>query len=193
MILAFHFELKHVPGKVHGPDGLSWQPPQLDDESGSEDEEDFNDWINNVYGFVHMIKNLVPAPKSTQYHYTLAGEIAMQTYDMDEPLITELNYNLMLCNAAAVLVDKHLEMVHCSDQAAMIRMLTIFLFPSFPSPIPTSVYLCTISSYACHRYLLLLTQMCTTHPMSHRTLLTHMYLSTSFHDSLSRLATFVLT
>ena len=85
-----------------------------------------------------MIDNLVPAPKSTQYHYTLAGEIAMQTYDMDEPLIMELNYNLMLCNAAAVLVDKHLEMVHCSDQAAMIRMLTIFLFPSFPSPIPHS-------------------------------------------------------
>ena len=31
---------------------------------------------------------------------------------MDELLIMELNYNLMLCNAAAVLVDKHLEMVH---------------------------------------------------------------------------------
>jgi len=26
-ILTFHFELQHIPGKIHGPDGLSHRPP----------------------------------------------------------------------------------------------------------------------------------------------------------------------
>ena len=36
-IMVFHFELRHVPGKVHGPDGLSRQPPQPDDDSDNEE------------------------------------------------------------------------------------------------------------------------------------------------------------
>ena len=58
-ILTFHFELQHIPGKHHGPDGLSRRPPQPDDDSDeeedSEDKEEFKDWIDNLYGFTHMI------------------------------------------------------------------------------------------------------------------------------------------
>ncbi len=63
-ILTFHFELQHVPGKHHGPDGLSWRPIQPEDDSDDEAEqeaEDFEDWIDNLYGFMHMVNSPVPA------------------------------------------------------------------------------------------------------------------------------------
>ncbi len=63
-ILTFHFELQHVPGKHHGPDSLSRRPIQLEDDSDDEAEqeaEDFEDWIDNLYGFMHMVNSPVPA------------------------------------------------------------------------------------------------------------------------------------
>src|SRR5277367_3852779 len=54
----FHFELVHVPGTHHGPDGLSRRRPQPGDVP--EPEDDFEDWIDNVNGFIHMIN---PRPK----------------------------------------------------------------------------------------------------------------------------------
>jgi len=52
-ILLFNFTLKHVPGATHGSDGLSQQPAQPDDEPNPPD--DFEDWIDKSYGFMHMI------------------------------------------------------------------------------------------------------------------------------------------
>ena len=43
-ILTFHFDLVHVPGTMHGPDGLSQRRPQPGDEP--EPEDDFDNWIN---------------------------------------------------------------------------------------------------------------------------------------------------
>jgi len=62
-ILMFHFELVHVPGTHHGPDGLSRRRPQPGDED--EPDDDFEDWIDNVHGFIHMIN---PLPR---FHSTL--------------------------------------------------------------------------------------------------------------------------
>jgi hypothetical protein len=55
-ILMFHFTLVHVPGAHHGPDGLSRRRPQPGDEQ--EPEDDFEDWIDKVNGFIHMINPL---------------------------------------------------------------------------------------------------------------------------------------
>src|SRR5271168_5438147 len=55
----FHFELVHVPGTHHGPDGLSRRRPQPGDEE--EPEDDFDDWVDNVNGFIHMVN---PLPKN---------------------------------------------------------------------------------------------------------------------------------
>jgi hypothetical protein len=55
-ILMFHFELVHVPGTHHGPDGLSRRRPQPGDEE--EPEDDFDDWVDQVNGFVHFINPL---------------------------------------------------------------------------------------------------------------------------------------
>ena len=52
-ILMFHFTLVHVPGERHGPDGLSRRRPQPGDKE--EPEDDFEDWIDNVNGFMHII------------------------------------------------------------------------------------------------------------------------------------------
>ena len=52
-ILLFDFTLKHVPGATHGPNGLSRWPAQPDDEPNPPD--DFKDWIDKSYGFMHMI------------------------------------------------------------------------------------------------------------------------------------------
>src|SRR6202522_4517782 len=61
-ILMLHFILVHVPGTHHGPDGLSRRRPQLGDEE--EPEDYFEDWIDNVNGFIHII-NLLPKNFST--------------------------------------------------------------------------------------------------------------------------------
>ena len=52
-ILMFHFTLVHVPGSFHGPDGLSRRRTQPGDLP--EPEDDFDDWIDQVHGFLHMI------------------------------------------------------------------------------------------------------------------------------------------
>ena len=57
-ILMFHFDLVHVPGSFHGPDGLSRRKPQPGDTL--EDDDDFDDWIDQVHGFPHMILPTVP-------------------------------------------------------------------------------------------------------------------------------------
>lgn len=52
-ILMFHFTLVHVPGTHHGPDGLSRRRPQPGDEE--EPDDDFDDWIDQVNGFLHFV------------------------------------------------------------------------------------------------------------------------------------------
>jgi hypothetical protein len=53
-ILTFHFDLIHVPGSRHGPDGLSRRPRQPDDED-PQDTAEFDDWIDNLHSFMHQI------------------------------------------------------------------------------------------------------------------------------------------
>ena len=55
----FHFTLVHVPGMHHGSDKLSRQRPQPGDKK--EPQDDFEDWIDNVNGFMHFLN---PYPTS---------------------------------------------------------------------------------------------------------------------------------
>lgn len=57
-ILTFHFTLVHVPGAFHGPDGLSRRKPQPGDQP--EPEDDFDDWIDQLHSFMHMINSPTP-------------------------------------------------------------------------------------------------------------------------------------
>ncbi len=53
-IMLFHFDLVHVPGSFHGPDGLSRRRHQSGDLEEIDDEH-FDDWVDQVNGFMHMI------------------------------------------------------------------------------------------------------------------------------------------
>ena len=53
--MTFHFNLVHVPGTSHGPDGLSPRPRQPNDDP--EEPDDFEDWIDQLYGLMHQIND----------------------------------------------------------------------------------------------------------------------------------------
>ena len=116
-ILTFHFELQHVPSKVHGPDGLSQQPPQPDNDSNGEETdeeaEEFEDWTHNLYGFVHLVNRTIAAPHTEQFLLMLALEKMMaHPYVVPDLPSDEPNYNVIPRSIMAVKVEMHLEMVH---------------------------------------------------------------------------------
>ena len=82
-ILMFHFTLVHVPGLYHGPDGLSRCRPQLGDQE--EPEDDFEDWIDNVNGFIHLIN---PSPTSLNF-ITALPPVTAYISDLAEATTTE--------------------------------------------------------------------------------------------------------
>src|ERR1700761_6986335 len=101
-----------VPGKVHSPDKLSRQPLQPDNDSEGEENKDFEDWINNLYSFMHMVSHAVVAPKTEQFLMTLALEKMMaHPYMVPDLQINEPNYNIILQSEAAVKAEMQLEMV----------------------------------------------------------------------------------
>jgi hypothetical protein len=83
-ILMFKFELVHVPGAFHGPDGLSRRRPQPGDYA--EPEDDFDDWIDQVNGFPHMILStstrIHEQPPSTIYIFT--SSLVQSTSDAEQ-------------------------------------------------------------------------------------------------------------
>jgi hypothetical protein len=116
-ILMFHFELRHVPGKMHGPDGLSRRLPQPDDDSNDEETnneaEEFDDWINNLYGFAHMINPLIAAPHSIKLVHTLALEAThIYAHAVLDAQSYEPNYDTIPQGAAAIQANLKLAMIH---------------------------------------------------------------------------------
>jgi Integrase zinc binding domain/RNase H-like domain found in reverse transcriptase len=91
-ILMFHFTLIHVPGTHHGPDGLSRRRPQPGDEE--EPEDDFEDWIDQVNGFMHFINappsrnrqtsSIITAPTISCYIIEAPTEPALDAEDAEE-------------------------------------------------------------------------------------------------------------
>src|SRR5882762_7134687 len=107
-ILTFHFELIPVPGTSHGPDGLSRRVPQPGDEE-SESSEDFDDWIDNLYGFMHMINTVAPSSYKERPIAVFISEVA----DIRIPVAgdTPVPYNEIPRKLAAQLADDRLELV----------------------------------------------------------------------------------
>ncbi len=54
-INMFHFDLVHVPGEHHTPNGLSRRPAQPGDAPTEDDKEEFKDWIDSVYSFLNIV------------------------------------------------------------------------------------------------------------------------------------------
>jgi hypothetical protein len=113
-ILTFHFELRHVPGKIHGPDGLSRRPPQPGDLSDEDDPDDFDDWVDNLYGFLHLLNPSTPATHSTYLLYAFANEQATQLPSDITELTDDASTDTYTAprTEAATLADRRLEMAH---------------------------------------------------------------------------------
>ena len=73
-IVTFNFELRHIPGKIHGPDGLSCRPPQPRDLDDDEDLDAFDDWVDHLYRFLHLLNLTTPAPQTNDLLYRFATE-----------------------------------------------------------------------------------------------------------------------
>jgi hypothetical protein len=102
-ILTFHFELVHVPGTMHGPDGLSRRPRQPDDESEDEEleEEEFEDWIDNLYGFMHLINK--PALLGMRCAMVAPNQISAYTVS---GIAKSSNYAIVPCSESAKREDE---------------------------------------------------------------------------------------
>jgi hypothetical protein len=103
-ILTFHFELVHVAGSNHGPDGLSRRPPQQDDEEQN-GEDGFDDWIDNLYGFIHQV-NSATTPAAVMILANLIEDVAAQ----DDP---DKDYSKVPRSDSARADDRKL--VHVAD------------------------------------------------------------------------------
>ncbi|KAG6883995.1 hypothetical protein C0993_002230 [Termitomyces sp. T159_Od127] len=56
-ILMFHFELVHVKGTFHRPNGLSRRPRQPGDPKPDlSNDDEFSDWVDRLHGFIHLIQ-----------------------------------------------------------------------------------------------------------------------------------------
>jgi hypothetical protein len=114
-ILMFHFTPAHVSGMHHIPDGLSRQKPQPGDKE--EPEDDFEDWIHNINGFIHFFN---PHPSISNYT-TLTPPMALYvTSDpdtIDSPEInqqkdkTTIPYSTISRSDSAIEVDHRLKKV----------------------------------------------------------------------------------
>jgi hypothetical protein len=86
-ILTFHFDLVHIPGTHHGPDGLSRRPWKDGHEEDRDDEEDFADWIDQLHGFMHQINvidtHLLPTSDSLPLPFPHISTLAQAT-DLSE-------------------------------------------------------------------------------------------------------------
>jgi hypothetical protein len=114
-ILTFHFELRHVPGKLHGPDGLSRRPPQPGDLSDHDyGAEEFDDWVDNLYGFTYLLNPSNPESHSAILLCTFAMEQTQLPEDTadserDDP---PDNYKTVPRSDKASLANKRLEAAH---------------------------------------------------------------------------------
>ena len=102
---------------MHGPDSLLQQPPQLDDDSdgkeSEEEAEEFEDWIDNLYSFAHMINIQVPVPCLERLVHILALEPTFShAYTTPDAQFGEPNYDFIPRSATVTQADEKLAMIH---------------------------------------------------------------------------------
>ena len=102
-ILTFHFDLVHVKGTYHGPDGLSHHPAQPGNVP-DEGEDDFEDWIDQMHGFVHIIQDL-PAGEYFSVSSLTSSFIAAITRAQDLSEEEDLCYTAVPHSAKVIAED----------------------------------------------------------------------------------------
>ncbi|KAG6838490.1 hypothetical protein C0991_011211, partial [Blastosporella zonata] len=114
-ILLFQFKLVHVKGILHGPDGLSRRPRQPDDLDDPQDP-DFKDWVDQMYGFMHIIQSTTPhasliLQNTIDLNSTLPLPISIRNTDEPAPVIndeTDLTYDHVPRSESAIREEQRL-------------------------------------------------------------------------------------
>ena len=80
----------------------------------NKDEDGFDDWVDNLYGFIHLINLTTLAPRTATLLHVLATSIAAQQADEaqdvdDDP---DLDYNIIPRSTTAAQIDKCVQQVH---------------------------------------------------------------------------------
>ena len=112
-ILTFHFHLVHVPGSTHGPDGLSRRPRQPDDDPDFPD--DFNDWIDRLYGFMHQINDPFAIEQPNTIFSAFANNLAgaqISNSEEETSLDNEDSYDQIPRKASAIAEEERLPIIH---------------------------------------------------------------------------------
>ena len=113
-ILPFHFTLIHIPGTWHGPDGLSrrpWQPGN--DITNSVNNPEFDDWVDQVYGFMHFLNPLSLTVAYPKICVTYVSETLSDCSTNCDPTINILlSYAVVPQLAKAWKTDEHLCTLH---------------------------------------------------------------------------------
>ena len=112
----FHFNLVHVPGTNHTPDGLSRQKPQPGDKE--EPEDDLEDWINDVNGFIHYlnphltsIHSLTLTPPIASYIHTGTDDSTNTPVPWQQEEDQAMPNSIILQSDTAIDIDCRLEKV----------------------------------------------------------------------------------
>jgi hypothetical protein len=140
-ILTFHFDLIHVPGSMHGPDGMSRRNPQPGDVP--EPVDDFDDWIDELYGFMHMINPDSLALADTPQHDIAIFVAEVADIQRAPPEANAVTYDDFPRTVAAQLAEDRLVLVRLwlttlarpadmsdTDYAAFIRYAMHFFVSS---------------------------------------------------------------
>ena len=109
-LLLFHFTLVHVPGTQHGPDGLSQRPQQPgDDITHSADNPEFDDWVDQVYGFMHFLNPLGPTVAHPEICTTYVSETLSECSTNHDPTDSvPLSYTTVPRSAKSQKMDERL-------------------------------------------------------------------------------------
>ena len=109
-ILAFHFTLVHVPGIVHGPDGLSRRPAQPEDLAEEDDGDEFDGWIDRIYGFAHILN---PSYPRRLHDSALTSAFTSTVAESDAPVLAPApsTETVPPRNAAGLRLDERIDAV----------------------------------------------------------------------------------
>jgi hypothetical protein len=108
-ILTFHFTLVHVKGTFHRPDGLSRRPTQPDDRPVEDEDEEWDDYIDRLHGFMHVIQDL---PYQSSRIFARAQILSMEEETIETQETMEKNsYEMIPRNKKGEKEDRKLEEV----------------------------------------------------------------------------------
>ena len=112
-ILTFHFDLVHVKGTFHGPDGLLQCPRQPSDVVSEEEDFDFEDWIDNLHGLLHVIQPLAAHCKKAMLSGQIVEEERIEEFSKGKeiPKESEISYRDVPRSTKAEQEDYRLGMV----------------------------------------------------------------------------------